>query len=298
VDEAELQRPIFVLGIDRSGTSMLSEVLSCWGAYAGKPELLCRADEGNLQGYWEYVPMQDFFIELLNGVGLSIWDPDFKLRIGEKADDPQIRQRALRVAIEMESPDGFWLWKEQNLIFALPFLRRVFPQAIYLITLRNPYDSALSYDKLRVPEALRGKVRLIGYSLLRWQHFMVAIFEQLKDYPSKLLVSYEALVSSPRQECARICSFLATEYGLADDGEARLQRMVQAIDPRLWRNDGKVSFGERQDVSAAQKQLFAYLTSRLDLDVRDFDAAQYPFPEWSREYCANMSVAQWLMVSL
>lgn len=144
-------RPIFVLGIDRSGTSLLTEVVSRWGAYAGSPELMHRADDGNPQGYWEYPPMQDALAELLGNVGLTIWDPDFRRLIRQQASDPAMRRRLLEVARSMENPGGFWLWKEQNLIFALPFLREVFPEATYLITLRNPYDSAVSYEKLRIP---------------------------------------------------------------------------------------------------------------------------------------------------
>lgn len=292
------KRPIFVLGVDRSGTSMLTEVVARWGAHAGREELRARIDEGNPQGYWEYMPMQDFFSELLSRVGLSIWDPDFKRLIRMQASNPEMRRRVIAVAEEMDSPDGLWLWKEQNLIFALPFLREVFPEAVYLITLRNPYDSALSYNKMRVPAALQGKISLIGYSLLRWQHFMIMIFEELQSYKSKLLVSYEALLSSPREQSTRVCRFLASVYGPSADDELKVERMVQAINPRLWRNDSKTPFSEREDVSDAQKELFSYLSGHLDADVSDFDSARYPFPQWSREYCANMSIMQWLLETL
>jgi hypothetical protein len=66
----------------------------------------------------------------------------------------------------------------------------------------------------------------------------------------------------------------------------------------LWRNRTDVPFSQLGSVSAAQKDLYAYLSSHLDGDLEDFDASAYPFPEWSREYCANMSVMQWLLGSL
>ena len=294
----ESRPPIFVLGIDRSGTSMVSELLFRWGAHAGAQDLLCAADEGNPQGYWEYQPMQAFFTELMNSAGVSIWDPELSQAMRRQVSDPELRRRAMELAAEMGAPDRPWFWKDSQLIFSLPFLREVFPSAVYLITLRNPYDSAVSYEKLRIPAPLQNKVRLIGYTLLRWQHLMVSICEELKSYPRKLLVSYEALVSSPREQCARICRFLDAAYGPADDSEVRAERMAQSINPNLWRNDSQVPFAERRNVSQAQRDLFLYLSSRLDGDVSDFDAARYPFPEWSREYCSNMSVMQWLLGSL
>jgi hypothetical protein len=288
-------RPIFVLGIDRSGTSLLSELLFHWGAQAGRPEHLPVADEGNPQGYWEYAPMQEFLAELLDGT--SLWDPGLDQVLLQRAMDPELRRRARMLGDEMRGAGGgSWFWKDSKLIFSLPFLRQVFPEAIYLITLRNPYDSALSYEKLSLPSPLRGKVRLVGYTLLRWQHMMVAICEGLKDYPSKLLVSYETLVSSPREQCTRLCQFLAAE-GAADDGGG-LERMTRAINPGLWRNNSKASFLDVPAASTVQKDLFSYLSARLDGDLADFDSARYPFPEVSREYCANMSILLWLLGNL
>jgi hypothetical protein len=292
-------RPIFVLGVDRSGTSMVGNLLSAWGAYGGGQAHLCQGDRGNPRGYWEYKPMQEFNHDLLNSTGISIWDTEFKELVKERAADPELRRRVHELSAEMARPGRPWFWKESSLVFSLPFLREIFPRAVYLITLRNPYDSALSYGKLRVPRALQDKVRLIGYSMLRWQYFMLLIFEELKSYRSKLVVPYEALHSSPRDQCARICRFLAATYGMAAASDLTLDRMAQVIDPSLWRNSSGVPLAEAGHASAVQQRLYGYLSSRVDGDVSDFDSSRYPFPDpYWREYCANMSVIQWLLGSL
>lgn len=288
-------RPIFVLGIDRSGTSLVSELLFHWGAQAGRPEHLPKPDEGNPQGYWEYAPMQEFLAELLDGV--SLWDPGLDTILLRRAADPELRRRALKLGDEMRGAGGgSWFWKDAKLIFSLPFLRQVFPEAVYLITLRNPYDSALSYEKLSLPAPLRDKVRLVEYTLLRWQHLMVTICEELKDHPGKILISYESLVASPLDQCARLCRFLTAQCAGGDGGS--LERMAQAVNPCLWRNHSRASFLDVPHASGAQKELFSYLSARLDGDVKDFDSSRYPLPEGSREYCANMSVLLWLLGNL
>lgn len=292
-------RPIFVLGIDRSGTSLLSEVLFRWGAYPGEIEQLPAADAGNPQGYWEYRPMEDFIAELLNSSGANYWQAGFKELLEQYALKPEWRRRALALAARMEHPCRPWFWKEPGMSFLLPFFRQIFPDAVYLITLRDPCDSALSYEKFFLPPPLRDKLRLTSYFFLRWQYLMLAIFEQLKDCKSKLIVPYEALVSSRREQCERIHGFLAAECGPAAPGDpAIVDRMAEAINPGLWRNHAKTSFLEAPQASAAQKELYAYLSSREHGDLSDFDPARYPFPACSQEYLSNMMVVRWLFEHL
>jgi hypothetical protein len=292
-------RPIFVVGIDRSGTSLLGEVLYRWGAHAGDPEFLGDADAGNPRGYWEYKPMQEFVSELLAATGCSIWDPACKGVTRQLAANADFRRRAEELAATMGSSGRPWFWKEPDLLFTLPFWREIFADAVYLITLRNPYDSAVSYEKFFLPPILRDNVRLIAYFFLRWQYSMVSIAEELKDHGSKLLVAYEDLVSHPREQCDRICRFLAAEYGLsAGCAPDRTDQMVEAISPALWRNQGRIPFSEAPLATAVQNELYEYLSRRLDGDLGDFDAARYPFPECSQEYLANIGFFQWLFKNL
>jgi len=291
-------RPIFVLGIDRSGTSLLSEVLFRWGAYPGRSEHLPKGDDGNPQGYWEYGPMEDFIADLYDSVGVDFWNPSFREILRRHAAEPEWRRRVSALAAEMEHPGKPWFWKEPGISFMLPFFSEIFADPVYLITLRNPGDSARSYEKLFLPPVLRDRMRLTAFFFLRWQYLMVAIFEHLKAYQSKLIVPYEALVSSPREQCERIQSFLAAESGLTPDDPGILDRMAEAINPDLWRNHSPAVFLENEKASAAQKDLYTYLSSHVEGNLHDFEPARYPFPACSGEYLANMMVVRWLFQNL
>ena len=50
--------PIIVLGAERSGTSVVSEMVHRWGAYAGPSEKLHKADAHAPRGYWEFLPLE------------------------------------------------------------------------------------------------------------------------------------------------------------------------------------------------------------------------------------------------
>ena len=49
--QAESQRPIIVLGVPRTGTSLVGQVTHHWGAGAGEAERLVQGNEGNPLGY-------------------------------------------------------------------------------------------------------------------------------------------------------------------------------------------------------------------------------------------------------
>lgn len=287
-------RPLFVLGIDRSGTSMVSELLSLWGAHAGDAELLGEGNVGNPHGYFEYAPMQELVLSLIQSAGRPVWHPEFKSLMRRQAGDPELRRRALEVAAEMEQPDRPWFWKEPNLVFALPFWTEVFPDAVYLITLRNPRDSAASYKRFFVPPVLNDKLQVTVYFFLRWQYFMTTVCEELQRHRHKLVVPYEDLVKSPPEQCERICRFLASEYPAIPDDPERAVRMARAVSPDLWRNNGRTPFAAAPNASAPQKELYAYMRSRLSGDFEDFDASRYPFPQFFAEYVSNVSALRWL----
>jgi len=262
-------------------------------------EQLHEANTGNPQGYWEYGPMEDFITDLLSSSGADYWNPEFKDLLRQHALKPEWRQRALALAARMEGPSRPWFWKEPGLSFMLPFFSQIFQSPIYIIALRNPCDSALSYEKFFLPSALREKIQLTSYFFLRWQYLMIAIFEHLKDYKSKIIVPYEALVSCRKEQCERIYKFLAAEYGPAAPNSPEIvARMTEAINPGLWRNHSGTAFLEAAKASEAQKELYAYLSSRVDGDLSDFEPARYPFPACSGEYLSNMMVVRWLFQNL
>ena len=70
--------PIIVLGVERSGTSVVAEMVHRWGAYAGTPEMLHEADAHAPRGYWEFLPLWDLLVELGGDFasGATWWDRD------------------------------------------------------------------------------------------------------------------------------------------------------------------------------------------------------------------------------
>ena len=68
-----LCRPIIVVGAERSGTSVCAEMVHAWGASAGDPGDLPRADALNPRGRREYLPLWDLLAEIGGFAGGASW---------------------------------------------------------------------------------------------------------------------------------------------------------------------------------------------------------------------------------
>jgi hypothetical protein len=279
-------RPILVLGCDRSGTSLISEVIYRWGANAGDIMQMDIANEGNPHGYWEYQPMERFVEKLFQASGVTKWHPEFPARVRALANAPALRAEAQRLVAEMEQGPA-WFWKEPYLCLALPFLSQLVPSAVFVVAIRNPYESALSYEKFVLPRTLQGMVRLRSLYLLRWQHFVLSILEHAVGHPRAIYVPYRELVNEPADQCDRLCTFLDRECGVDGDSAPRVARMIEAVDPALHRNRGDRLLDTAEEATPTQRALFRHLLQRVREPALPFSAADYALPPGGREYLEN-----------
>lgn len=279
-------RPIFILGVDRSGSSLVSEITYRWGAHAGDLNLLAEGNDGNPQGYWEYQPMEQFVDKLFRATKMTMWNPQFPARLRQLALDPALRAEAKTLIDAMET-EPVWFWKEPGLSLSLPFFMAVLNNPLFIVTVRNPYESALSYEKFMLPGAFHGTIRLRAMFLLRWQHFMLSILDHLALHPHTIYLPYDQLLARPAEQCERLCVFLDQHCGRDDDRSRRVQKMTEVINPTLWRNRSEISLDEVDEATSAQRALYQHLQQRTREPVAAFDRALYPMAGWWPEYLDN-----------
>lgn len=282
-------RPIFILGVDRSGSSMVSEIAYRWGANAGDLNLLAEANHGNPQGYWEYQPMELFVQKLHREAKVSPWNPQFPARLHQLSSEPALREEAKTLIAAMET-DLAWFWKEPSLSLCLPFFQSILDNPLFIVTVRNPYESGLSYEKFMLPGALHGTVHLRGLFLLRWQHYMLSILDRISSDPNTIYLSYDELLARPTEQCERLCAFLDGHCGRSDDNAARVRKMAEVVNPSLWRNRSKVSLDDIEEATPAQRELFRHMLQRTHEPTASFDRSLYPMAGWWPEYLENVDL--------
>ena len=273
--------PIIVLGVERSGTSVVAEMVHRWGAYAGSSEKLHSADIHAPRGYWEFLPLWDLLAELGEfDAGATWWDRDFQQRVKKKATDPVLRKKATDLMAEMDKGDP-WFWKDPALSHFLPFWKQIWGDAIYIITVRNPFDTAVSWQKFIMPPNLKARISFVAMNLLRWQHIMTQILQHTEDAQHRLFLGYEDIMRQPHAQAERLACFLNSEFGKR---VSPIQGMVDAVEPELWRNDCGMPFEQVPEATVEQKALYTFARRKIDDPFEPFDVAQYPLPPGYLEF--------------
>lgn len=273
--------PIIVLGVERSGTSVIAEMVHRWGAYTGPPEKLHSADAHAPRGYWEFLPLWDLLAELGDfDAGATWWDHDFQQRMEKKANDPATRKKATELMTEM-SRGGPWFWKDPALSHFLPFWKQIWSEAIYIITVRHPFDTAVSWQKFIMPSHVKVRISFVAMNLLRWQHIMTQILQHTEDAQHRLFLGYENILRNPRAQAKKLATFLNSKFG---QQVSPIQAMADAIEPQLWRNNCGIPFEQVAEATLEQKALYTFARRKIDDPFAPFDVAKYPLPPGYLEF--------------
>ena len=273
--------PIIVLGVERSGTSVVAEMVHRWGAYAGAPETLHKVDVHAPRGYWEFLPLWDLLAELGDfASGVTWWDCDFQQRIEDKAANPVYKTKATELMSQMYKGNP-WFWKDPALSHFLPFWKQIWGDATYIITVRNPLDIALSWQKFIMPSNVKVSISFVAMNLLRWQHMITLILQHTEDTQHRLFLSYEDIMSKPRVQAERLAEFLNSKF---DNQISPIQAMVDAVDPQLWRNNCQMPFDQVPEATESQKALYSFARQKIKNPLKPFDVTKYPLPPGYLEF--------------
>jgi hypothetical protein len=108
-------RVVCVLGMHRSGTSLIARILNLLGLFLGPDQHLMKATEDNPRGYWEHQTISDLNEEILRCLGGS-WDapPQFVTRWETRPDLGDLRQRASALLREDFAEGEAWGWRDRG----------------------------------------------------------------------------------------------------------------------------------------------------------------------------------------
>lgn len=187
-----------VLGMHRSGTSAITQVLALAGAQL--PENVMPGDEHNAKGYFEPWKIAIFNDRRLR-VGASAWDDVFAFPYGalSAADERTWIDAAKTLFTEEFAGADYPLMKDPRVSVLLPFWRTALDElavpARCVIPVRHPLAVAGSLSKRDgFP---------VEKSLLLWTVYMLAAEAYTRDLP-RVFVEYESLLADWRSEVARI----------------------------------------------------------------------------------------------
>ena len=267
--------PIIVVGMHRSGTSLVSRLLSELGVFMGADLNMHAESDAFLDlnsrvfrlahGDWD-VP--EPVVEMLNNERFAA---DLSALIASE-EWPALQRKFLRrdgLTGRLRSPEwpSIWGWKDPRNSITLPLWRRLMPDARVVHVFRNPADVALS---LATREQARYRIRLDRPTLRSprcldkaggarlWTSYADACLGARQSLPegSWLDLCYEDLLATPIEGLRQLAKFVASA---ASDGELEdLARTVNAGRAYAFREGPDSSWGDHLIQTNPQAQLLGY----------------------------------------
>jgi GT2 family glycosyltransferase/glycosyltransferase involved in cell wall biosynthesis len=211
---------VCILGMHRSGSSLLTRILNILGVYLGPPQTLLEARPDNPTGFWELAEVNRINDELLSRFGGRWSDPPAFPHHWETSPLLiDLKQQAQDVIANYFSGQELWGWKDPRCCLTLPFWRQVVTPTHYLLCVRNPADVASS---LLTREGIN---RQDGANL--WVKYVTPSLRATSGL-QRMLVSYEDIMEDWRAEIGRLSEFIGSGIsGLTPESEFAIEGLVQ-----------------------------------------------------------------------
>ena len=226
---------VCILGMHRSGTSLVSRVMNVLGVDLGPADHLMRPSSDNPTGHWESRPIKEINDEVLSILGGS-WSEPPPLPVGWERSPALAgpRNRAREVIAEDFSGSELWGFKDPRTSLTLPFWQRILDPMRYVICLRNPLDVAASAG---APNRADDSVPFEqGFEL--WLTYVRGALEATAGHPRHFLF-YEDLMTDPEPVVRELAGFIGLDSSA--DAESDLQMAIGiAVTGGLWHHRTRV----------------------------------------------------------
>ena len=267
LDEIEIDRPIFILGVQGGGLTLLTRMLH------RNPNVVTI---GGGRTYWVGNNEMDkqYIGELPEDFTLRsprYQSPTFKTHMtGEEEEHPVFgRERNWVYACDdlldqYRKTEGDWTWEKeaklrramkesirayardtetarfldmsQTFSLKVPLLRKIFPDARFVVQTRNPYATCIKEARDDAYEWRRktGVEQKLTIFAEHWRNTYACAVGDLETYAHKITVRYEDLVEDPEGELRRVAEAVDLEYNPDMVPRAHHQLPLGASESHKW----------------------------------------------------------------
>ncbi|MFT4036877.1 MAG: hypothetical protein QM692_01755 [Thermomicrobiales bacterium] len=194
----ETGRPVAIVGMHRSGTSMVAKLLAERGLYLGPEHELMPPAPQNPEGFFEHLAFVQLNDEILNEAGAG-WDcpPPESTNWGGSGFSGHLEQaRTLAAPLAAEGP---WGWKDPRTSLTLPFWRAALGPLRTVLVVRNPLEVITSLH--------RRNGFSLALSLTLWQIYAERVLADTTP-ANRIVTHFDAWFVDAAAEAGRIAAAL------------------------------------------------------------------------------------------
>ncbi len=219
---------LIVLGMHRSGTSMVTRLLNLMGAYFGPEGISLGANEENPKGFWERRDVLDLDEALLLAAGADWFRvAHFSLEKIPKEALMTFRDQASKLLLELDAHRP-WVMKEPRQCLLLPLWRELLEVPICIYVHRQPIQIAQSLH--------RRNDFPIPFGLALWERYTLDALQAMAELPV-VRVMHEDLMRDPVEMTTSILTQLET-LGVRGLRQPSEKEILAFIEPKLFRQTG------------------------------------------------------------
>jgi hypothetical protein len=215
---------IVVLGMHRSGTSCVGELLAAMGAYFGPPGMGTGGNIENPHGLFERKDLRQLCHFILKQARADWWVTSrFSVDRVPAAARAQVDDMLAPMLADLNAHEP-WFVKEPRLCILLPMLRQRFGTVAAVCVWRDPLEVA---ESLRTRDAIP-----VEFGVALWERYVRASFAA--GGPSAI-VSYNRLIADPAATAQKLLDDLSA-LGIAGLRMPDARQLARVVDPALWRS--------------------------------------------------------------
>jgi hypothetical protein len=204
---------VCVLGMHRSGTSLITRALNLLGVELGPEEHHLEPAPDNPRGFWEHRRFMKLNEKILARRGGDTCDPPPAPPGWEKAGDLEdLRQRARAILEQDFAGARMWGWKDPRTCLTLPFWQHLLPPMRYVLCFRNPVDVARSLQRRD------GFSTASGINL--WLAYTQRAIRDTAGQP-RVVVFYDEFLDDWKWELCRLAEFIDVPSRAQEGGVLR-----------------------------------------------------------------------------
>jgi hypothetical protein len=202
---------VCVLGMHRSGTSLIARVINLLGVDLGSEEGLLPPGPDNPSGYWESAEILEINDAILETFG-GRWDKLPALPEDWLASPSLIplRKRAREILRERFGDIELWGWKDPRNCVTLPFWQELVRGMRYVVCIRNPVDVAESLSA-------RGDGRSGREHVEDWLRHTALALHHTASRP-RVVVHFEEFFDQPEEQAERLSRFVGRRKAIDEPG--------------------------------------------------------------------------------
>ena len=248
---------IFIIGMHRSGTSLVANLLNKADVFLGKPDSLLPANFDNRFGVYENLKLVQINNGILEKFDLD-WEsteaPDFNKK-NKLSKEKTLAQKLIRTLISQHNIIGF---KDPRTTLTLPFWRDIIDGDIKVLFIkRNPLEICASLKKRNSFSKKK--------SLSIWENYIKQGLKNIKGL-DPLFVNYDDILNNPFPNFVRMLKFLDIGYD-----EDILKKMYFTLAPEVKHSKySNEDFMKDKEVSEKQKELLKSLDEKYNGQLKKY----------------------------